>query len=78
MTMRKLIVAVASLGIAGVVAAPGAAHGEHASCQGFGELISGAAQFAPGFGTIVSENARAGMIPEIVAGYHGAFCQPKP
>lgn len=76
--MRKLIVAVASLGIAGAAAMPASAHGEHASCKGFGELISGAAQFAPGFGAFVSANAREGLIPEIVAGYHGAFCQPKP
>lgn len=69
-TMTKLTVLVAVLVTAGAAAAPAAAHGGHARCEEFGAIISGAARFAPGFGTVVSANAREGMIDEIVAGYH--------
>ncbi len=56
--MRKLMVLVAVLVTAGTAGAPAAAHGGHASCEEFGAIVSGAAQFAPGFGTVVSANAR--------------------
>jgi hypothetical protein len=81
--MRKLLVALTVVVIAGAGAVPAAAHEGHASCQAMGELVSGEAQdpaFRP-FGKTVSGNARGGPEPGIawlVELLHEFVCTPRP
>lgn len=81
--MRKLLVTLAVVVIAGAAAAPAAAHEGHASCQAMGELVSGEAQdpaLRP-FGETVSGNARGGPEPGaawLVELLHEFVCAPTP
>ncbi len=81
--MRKLLLTLAVVAIAGAAAVPAAAHEGHASCQAMGALVSGEAQdpaFRP-FGETVSGNARGGPEPGaawLVELLHKFVCTPTP
>jgi hypothetical protein len=77
MAVRKLTLGLAVTAACALSAAPAGAHGDHGSCALFGALVSDAAQFAPPFGAVVSANARAGAIPEVISGYHASFCSAR-